>query len=77
MYVITITKWKRKLVALLVIALLVIGLGMGVDWFLSPEDSEVTAPADQDLQEDILDQPVKVQGEPAGEVENVPQANDK
>ena len=71
MFIITITRWKRKLVAFLVIIALFVGLGMGVSWFLTPEDSSTTAPAEQNLQNDVVDQPVKVQGQPAGNQKEV------
>ena len=65
MFVITITRWRRKLVALLVIIAVFVGLGLGISWYLNPKDSATTAPADKNLQKDVLNQPVKVQGQPA------------
>lgn len=66
MYIITISRWKRKLVALLVVAVLLIGVGWGINTYLIPDEAEVAAPAEQNLDSDVLNQPVKVQGEPAG-----------
>lgn len=64
MYIITITKWKRKLVALIVAIAVVITLGWGISTLVGSEESTVSAPADSDLQEDVLSQPVKVQAQP-------------
>lgn len=64
MVVITITRWRRKLVALLVALVFLITLGMGVSWYLNPDDNPAVAPSD-DLKKDVLTQPVKVQGQPA------------
>lgn len=77
MFIITITRWKKKLVGFLVIIALFVGLGMGVSWFLTPEDSATTAPADQNLQDDVINQPVKVQGEPADTDKDVDKNTDK
>ncbi|MCR4442259.1 MAG: hypothetical protein QHH10_08405 [Peptococcaceae bacterium] len=71
MYVITITRWKKKLAALLVLVAIFIGLGLGINHLLTPGDSRVNAPVDQGLQKDVISQPVKVQGQPA-EIQNKP-----
>jgi len=65
MYIITISRWKRKLAALLVVAVILIGVGWGINTYLISKDAEVAAPAEQNLESDVLNQPVKVQGEPA------------
>jgi|GEM_PF-1636143 len=77
MFIITVTRWRRKLVALLVIIALFVGLGLGISWFLSPEDSATTAPTDQNLQNDVMNQPVKVQGQPSGSQQGEPPADSK
>lgn len=64
MVIITITKWKKKLVLLLVAAVFLVSLGLGLSWYLSPADNPTVAPSDN-LQKDIQTQPVKVQGQPA------------
>jgi len=66
MYVITIARWKKKLAALLAVVALFVGLGLGISRLLVPGDSRVNAPVDQGLQKDVISQPVKVQGQPAG-----------
>lgn len=65
MYVITITKWKRKLVALIVAIAVVITLGWGISKLVGSEESTVSAPADSELQDDVLSQPIKTQAPPA------------
>lgn len=67
MVVITIRKWKKKLVLLLVAAVFLVSLGLGVSWYLNPEDNPAVAPSEDNLQKDIMTQPVKVQGQPAGQ----------
>lgn len=64
MVVITITRWKRKLVAVLVALVFLVSLGLGVGWYLEPDDNPAAAPSDN-LKNDVLTQPVKVQGQPA------------
>lgn len=64
MFVITITKWRKKLVLLLAAAVFLVSLGLGISWYLSPADNPTVAPSDN-LQKDIQTQPVKVQGQPA------------
>ncbi|MFZ5754861.1 MAG: hypothetical protein ACOY3J_11530 [Bacillota bacterium] len=64
MVLITITRWKRKLLALLVCVCLLVGLGLGLNWYLTPKDNATVAPSDN-LQKDVTTQPVKVQGQPA------------
>ncbi len=64
MVLITITRWKRKLLALLVCVFFLIGLGLGLNWYISPKDNATVAPSDN-LQKDVTTQPVKVQGQPA------------
>lgn len=66
MVVITITKWKRKFVALVMALVLLVSLGLGVSWYLQPDDNPAVAPSDN-LEDDVLTQPVKVQGQPAGQ----------
>ena len=63
MVLITITRWKRKLLALLVCGSLLIGLLFGLNWYFTSKDSATVAPSDN-LQKDITAQPVKVQGQP-------------
>lgn len=72
MVVITITRWKRKLALFMAVILLVVGLGVSLNWFLSPEDSATSAPS-ENLQNDVLTQPVKVQGNPGQTIEQSPQ----
>ncbi|PKM89027.1 MAG: hypothetical protein CVU87_06195 [Firmicutes bacterium HGW-Firmicutes-12] len=69
MHIITITRWKRKLVALFVVVAFVICLGWGLNLLSDPQEASVSAPAEQDLQKDVMSQPIKVQAEP-GEVNN-------
>lgn len=64
MYVITISKWKKKLVTLLLLIVLVMCLGLSLSRLSESEEASVNAPADQNLQDDVLSQPVKVQAEP-------------
>lgn len=64
MYVITISKWKKKLATLLVLIILVMCLGLSLSRLSESEEASVNAPADQNLQDDVLSQPVKVQAEP-------------
>jgi len=65
MVVITIRNWKKKLVLLLVAVVFIVSLGLGVSWYLSPADNPAVAPSDNNLQKEILTQPVKVQGQPS------------
>lgn len=67
MVVITITNWKRKMVLLLVVAVFLVSLGLSINWYLNPLDNPAVAPSDKNLQEDVLTQPIKVQGQPATE----------
>lgn len=67
MVVITIKRWKKKLVLLLVAAVFLVSLGLGISWYLNPADNPAVAPSDNSLQKDILTQPVKVQGQPAAQ----------
>jgi len=64
MRVFTITRWRRKLVALIVVIAIIAGLGYGVSQLLSPDDAATNAPA-ENLKKDVLTQPVQVQGQPA------------
>lgn len=72
MFVITITNWKRKMVLFLVVAVFLVSLGLSINWYLNPLDNPAVAPSDKDLQEDVLTQPIKVQGQPANEPVNEP-----
>lgn len=67
MHVITIRRWKKKLVLLLVAAVFLVSLGLGISWYLTPEDNPAVAPSENSLQKDILTQPIKVQGQPAAQ----------
>lgn len=61
MFIITVTRWKRKLALLLVGVVFVVSLGLGLSWFFnSPANNTTTAPSD-DLKKDVMTQPVKVQ----------------
>lgn len=64
MYVITISKWKRKLVALVVLVALFIGAGLSLSILSKVQEASVNAPSEQNLQDDVLSQPVKVQAVP-------------
>lgn len=64
MYVITISNWKRKLVALVVLVALFIGAGLSLNILSKVQEASVNAPSDQNLQDDVLSQPVKVQAAP-------------
>lgn len=64
MHVITITKWKRKLVALFVAVAFVICIGLGLNLLSDYQEASVNAPAEQDLQKDVMSQPIQVQAEP-------------
>ena len=64
MFVLSITRWRRKLVALMVVVAIIAGLGYGISRMLSPEDAATNAPA-ENLKKDVLSQPVQVQGQPA------------
>lgn len=77
MVIFTITKWRKKLVALIVGLVFFVTLGLGINWILSPEDSAVVAPEDK-LQDDVMTQPVKVQGQPSQNTPEVtkPEAED-
>ncbi len=65
MFVLSITRWRRKLVALIVAVAIIAGLGYGISRILSPGDAATNAPA-ENLKKDVLSQPVQVQGQPAG-----------
>ena len=67
MVVITISNWKKKLVLFLVLAVFLVSLGMSINWYLNPLDNPAVAPSDKKLQEDVLTQPLKVQGQPTTE----------
>lgn len=60
MYIFTITKWKKKLAAVVISLCFLIGLGLGLNWYLGPEDVPVG-----DLQNDVMSKPVEVQGQPS------------
>jgi len=61
MFVLSITRWRRKLAALLVVLAILVGLGVGFSRILGRDDAAVQAPA-ENLQKDVLSQPVQVQG---------------
>lgn len=63
MMIITITKWRRKLWLLLVVAIFFIGLSISINSEMNPQNSSTTLPSDN-LQQDIMTQPLKVQGLP-------------
>ncbi len=65
MVVITISRWKKKLVTLLVMAVFLVSLGLSISWYLNPPNSPVVVPPEDSLEKDILTQPIKVQGQPA------------
>lgn len=67
MVVITISNWKKKLVLFLVLAVFLVSIGMSINWYLNPLDNPAVAPSDKKLQEDVLTQPLKVQGQPTTE----------
>ncbi len=67
MVVITISNWKKKLVLFLVLAVFLVSLGMSINWYLNPLDNPAVAPSDKKLHEDVLTQPLKVQGQPTTE----------
>lgn len=69
MLVVTITKWRKKFSLVLMGIILVFCLGLGVNWLMSPQENTIIAPVEE-LKEDVLNQPVRVQGEPADSQED-------
>ena len=74
MFVISITKWRKKVMLLLVLGVFLVCMGIGINWYFDPLNSPAAAPSDNNLQKDILTQPVKVHGQPAP-LKTVPQTN--
>ena len=68
MVIITVTKWRKKLALLLIGAVLLVGVGAGVQWIFGATEQPTMVPPDE-LKKDVLSQPVKVQGQPAKTVE--------
>ncbi len=62
MRVITVKRWREKLFVLLVAVVIIGGLSWGLSKFVSFDSTTATTPTDS-LQDDVLLQPVKVQGE--------------
>ena len=62
MFVLSISRWRRKLVALMVAVAIIAGLGYGVSRILNVDDAATSAPA-ENLKNDVLSQPVQVQGQ--------------
>ncbi len=62
MRVITVKRWREKLFVFLVAVLIIGGLSWGLSKFVGFDSTTATTPTES-LQDDVLLQPVKVQGE--------------
>ncbi len=76
MYIFTITKWKRKLAAVIISVCFLIGLGFGLNWHLSSEDDPTNIPTG-DLQNDVMSKPIEVQGPAQAKEENKGEEQEK
>jgi hypothetical protein len=59
-------------VALFVVVAFVVCLGWGLNLLSDPQETSVNAPAEEDLQKDVMSQPIKVQAEP-GKTNDTPE----